>query len=126
MIDGSVLASYGNVIVITLNYRVGVLGMGWPAWAVPTARPGSGMSPAQPTSLEAAGKRAVGGMGPNGMGAALWVLPLPSALATEPGATWQCPSRWSQCGLAPGTIPPQAHLHSLAQLKSNIGLWLNK
>lgn len=28
MIDGSVLASYGNVIVITLNYRVGVLGDG--------------------------------------------------------------------------------------------------
>uniref|UniRef100_A0A8D0USK2 Neuroligin 3 n=1 Tax=Sus scrofa TaxID=9823 RepID=A0A8D0USK2_PIG len=27
MIDGSVLASYGNVIVITLNYRVGVLGL---------------------------------------------------------------------------------------------------
>ncbi|XP_069468494.1 neuroligin-3 isoform X2 [Ambystoma mexicanum] len=26
MIDGSVLASYGNIIVITLNYRVGVLG----------------------------------------------------------------------------------------------------
>jgi len=26
MVDGSVLASYGNVIVITLNYRVGVLG----------------------------------------------------------------------------------------------------
>uniref|UniRef100_A0A6I8R0Y3 Neuroligin 3 n=1 Tax=Xenopus tropicalis TaxID=8364 RepID=A0A6I8R0Y3_XENTR len=26
MIDGSVLASYGNVVVITLNYRVGVLG----------------------------------------------------------------------------------------------------
>lgn len=26
MIDGSVLASYGNVIVITLNFRVGVLG----------------------------------------------------------------------------------------------------
>uniref|UniRef100_A0A8C6TCK4 Neuroligin 3a n=1 Tax=Neogobius melanostomus TaxID=47308 RepID=A0A8C6TCK4_9GOBI len=26
MIDGSVLASYGNVIVITFNYRVGVLG----------------------------------------------------------------------------------------------------
>ncbi|ROL47171.1 Neuroligin-3 [Anabarilius grahami] len=25
MIDGSVLASYGNVIVITLNFRVGVL-----------------------------------------------------------------------------------------------------
>ncbi|KAM6970464.1 neuroligin-3-like isoform 2-T2 [Aplochiton taeniatus] len=26
MIDGSVLASYGNVIVVTLNYRVGILG----------------------------------------------------------------------------------------------------
>lgn len=26
IMDGSVLASYGNVIVITLNYRVGVLG----------------------------------------------------------------------------------------------------
>ncbi|XP_056451543.1 neuroligin-3-like isoform X1 [Gadus chalcogrammus] len=26
MMDGSVLASYGNVIVITLNYRVGILG----------------------------------------------------------------------------------------------------
>ncbi|XP_074989794.1 neuroligin-4, X-linked isoform X2 [Calonectris borealis] len=26
MIDGSILASYGNVIVITLNYRLGVLG----------------------------------------------------------------------------------------------------
>lgn len=37
MIDGSILASYGNVIVITLNYRVGVLGMGWLEWAVPSA-----------------------------------------------------------------------------------------
>lgn len=26
MMDGSVLASYGSVIVITLNYRLGVLG----------------------------------------------------------------------------------------------------
>ncbi|KAF5910079.1 neuroligin-1 [Clarias magur] len=26
MFDGSILASYGNVIVITLNYRLGVLG----------------------------------------------------------------------------------------------------
>ncbi|KAI4898157.1 hypothetical protein NFI96_033731, partial [Prochilodus magdalenae] len=26
MIDGSILASYGNVIVVTLNYRLGVLG----------------------------------------------------------------------------------------------------
>lgn len=25
--DGSVLASYGDVIVITINYRLGVLGM---------------------------------------------------------------------------------------------------
>lgn len=28
MFDGSVLAAYGNVIVVTLNYRLGVLGMG--------------------------------------------------------------------------------------------------
>lgn len=26
MIDGSILASYGNVIVVTVNYRLGVLG----------------------------------------------------------------------------------------------------
>lgn len=26
MFDGSILASYGNVIVITVNYRLGVLG----------------------------------------------------------------------------------------------------
>ncbi|GAA6082135.1 neuroligin-4, X-linked-like isoform X1 [Tachysurus ichikawai] len=26
MIDGSILASYGNVIVVTINYRLGVLG----------------------------------------------------------------------------------------------------
>ncbi|XP_008562325.1 PREDICTED: neuroligin-1-like, partial [Galeopterus variegatus] len=26
MIDGSILASYGNVIVITINYRLGILG----------------------------------------------------------------------------------------------------
>lgn len=26
MFDGSILASYGNVIVITINYRLGVLG----------------------------------------------------------------------------------------------------
>lgn len=36
MIDGSVLASYGNVIVITLNYRVGVLGM--ILWQVPRGK----------------------------------------------------------------------------------------
>ncbi|KAA8579677.1 hypothetical protein FQN60_006770 [Etheostoma spectabile] len=28
MIDGSILASYGNVIVITINYRLGVLDFG--------------------------------------------------------------------------------------------------
>jgi len=30
MIDGSVLASYGNVIVITINYRLGILGKSLP------------------------------------------------------------------------------------------------
>lgn len=28
MMDGSVLASYGNVVVVTLNYRIGILGDG--------------------------------------------------------------------------------------------------
>lgn len=32
MMDGSVLASYGNVIVITLNYRLGVLGKKKPSF----------------------------------------------------------------------------------------------
>ncbi|NXP93415.1 NLGN3 protein, partial [Passerina amoena] len=41
MIDGSILASYGNVIVITLNYRVGVLGTSWLRDS-PGACPGSG------------------------------------------------------------------------------------
>lgn len=27
VIDGSILASYGDVIVVTINYRLGVLGM---------------------------------------------------------------------------------------------------
>ena len=31
MIDGSILASYGNVIVITINYRLGVLGKSQPS-----------------------------------------------------------------------------------------------
>ncbi|KAI4887884.1 hypothetical protein NFI96_000717 [Prochilodus magdalenae] len=38
MIDGSVLASYGNVIVITLNFRVGVLDSVFPAWCRSTIR----------------------------------------------------------------------------------------
>lgn len=32
MIDGSILASYGNVIVITINYRLGVLGESTNLW----------------------------------------------------------------------------------------------
>lgn len=33
MMDGSVLASYGNVVVVTLNYRIGILGDdGVPVW----------------------------------------------------------------------------------------------
>lgn len=34
MMDGSVLASYGNVVVVTLNYRIGILGDGdVPVWS---------------------------------------------------------------------------------------------
>lgn len=32
MFDGSILASYGNVIVITVNYRLGVLGKATSVW----------------------------------------------------------------------------------------------
>lgn len=32
MIDGSILASYGNVIVITINYRLGILGEWFHSW----------------------------------------------------------------------------------------------
>lgn len=78
MIDGSVLASYGNVIVITLNYRVGVLGTGC-------------------ATGQGAGR---GGQVPRG-GAHSSVVKF----------------------LAPAT---QAFLLNLAQLKANIGLWLNK
>lgn len=39
MMDGSVLASYGNVIVITLNYRLGVLGKKHPPFS--SVLPGS-------------------------------------------------------------------------------------
>lgn len=48
MIDGSVLASYGNVIVITLNYRVGVLGMEILTTGLPALHPSVGRPLADP------------------------------------------------------------------------------
>lgn len=123
MIDGSILASYGNVIVITLNYRVGVLGMSWLPWAVPSAQPGSGttlVSDRTWTSWKG------GGGGRGARRDALWALPLPSALAAERVPRGRAPSTRSQPSLGPGTSPPPAHLHKLAQLKANIGLWLNE
>lgn len=83
MIDGSILASYGNVIVITLNYRVGVLGMS----RLPSAQPGSAtalVSDRTGCSLE--GVEGGGGSG----GCALGTPP-----ACRPGSparpTWQSP-----------------------------------
>ena len=35
LFDGSILASYGNVIVITVNYRLGVLGKDPPPTSLP-------------------------------------------------------------------------------------------
>lgn len=44
IVDGSVLASYGDVIVVTVNYRLGVLGgRGRARWAGPGVG-GSGRS----------------------------------------------------------------------------------
>ncbi|XP_016104211.1 neuroligin-1-like isoform X3 [Sinocyclocheilus grahami] len=51
MFDGSILASYGNVIVITVNYRLGVLGL----------------SGVRLSSGAASGKGAVMVRGPNGL-----------------------------------------------------------
>ncbi|NWQ80960.1 NLGN3 protein, partial [Columbina picui] len=62
MIDGSVLASYGNVIVITLNYRVGVLGMDCAA-----SMGGQQDETPQPAGLEPVRKGVLEGMGPSGM-----------------------------------------------------------
>lgn len=46
MFDGSVLAAYGNVIVATLNYRLGVLGEGGQptlrGWSLGVGRDGRG------------------------------------------------------------------------------------
>lgn len=70
MIDGSVLASYGNVIVITLNYRVGVLGMGC---AASMARQQD--ETPQLTGLEQAGKGVLGAWGPAGWGCTLSAAP---------------------------------------------------
>lgn len=33
--DGSVLASYGGVVVVTINYRLGILGKSWQMSSVP-------------------------------------------------------------------------------------------
>lgn len=41
MFDGSVLAAYGNVIVATLNYRLGVLGEGGQPALGGGAKPGA-------------------------------------------------------------------------------------
>ncbi|KAJ8337761.1 hypothetical protein SKAU_G00367270 [Synaphobranchus kaupii] len=40
MFDASVLAAYGNVIVVTMNYRLGVLGLrgSLPGWRLLAAR----------------------------------------------------------------------------------------
>lgn len=51
MIDGSVLASYGNVIVITLNYRVGVLGMEVLTTELPALQPSLGRPVAAPDQV---------------------------------------------------------------------------
>lgn len=36
--DGSVLASYGGVVVVTINYRLGILGKSWQIPFVPDSR----------------------------------------------------------------------------------------
>lgn len=104
----------------------------WSAWyglasmhcATSTARQWD--KPPWLTGLEPAGKGAVGGMGPARMGAALHALPLLSTLAAKWGGTWQVP-QWAVAVLSGSWHwPPQAHLHNLAKLKANIGLWLSK
>lgn len=55
MFDGSVLAAYGNVIVATLNYRLGVLGEGGQPTPGARARVGGclvGRVPLSPAATE--------------------------------------------------------------------------
>lgn len=91
MIDGSILASYGNVIVITLNYRVGVLGMSCcPARGQPRCRPGLGRGPE-------------GAAGPAGCAAGTAPAPGPGSPAVPRGTA---PSTRAQPSLGPGTGTP--------------------
>lgn len=72
MFDGSVLAAYGNVIVVTMNYRLGVLGTGAPAgppgpWGRRTQQSRLLVLPPGPSAwgpLEGRSQRELGGAGP--------------------------------------------------------------
>lgn len=116
MIDGSILASYGNVIVITLNYRVGVLGMSWLPWAVPSAQPGSGTTLVSDRTWTS---RKGGGGGRGARRDALWALPLPSALAAERVPRGRAPS--TQLGEALRAAFPQLFMSMCSHLLLTLG-----